>query len=40
MEISSSSLTTIAGLVALTLMQFRLGYDLGVVLTKGILCAP
>ena len=39
-EISSSSLTTIAGLVALTLMQFRLGYDLGVVLTKGILCAP
>ena len=38
-EISSSSLTTIAGLVALTLMQFRLGYDLGVVLTKGILCS-
>ncbi|MBR6918330.1 MAG: MMPL family transporter, partial [Clostridia bacterium] len=29
-EISSSSLTTIAGLVALTLMQFRLGYDLGI----------
>ena len=28
-EISSSSLTTIAGLVALMLMQFRLGYDLG-----------
>ena len=39
-EISSSSLTTIVGLVALTLMQFRLGYGLGVVLTKGILCAP
>ena len=35
-EISSSSLTTISGLLALTLMQFRLGYDLGVVLTKGI----
>ena len=31
LEISSSSLTTLSGLVALTLMQFRLGYDLGVV---------
>ncbi len=38
-EIASSSLTTISGLVALTLMQFRLGYDLGVVLTKGIVCS-
>ena len=38
-EISSSSLTTISGLVALTLMQFKLGRDLGVVLTKGILCS-
>lgn len=38
-EISSSSLTTISGLVALTLMQFRLGYDMGVVLSKGILCS-
>jgi len=38
-EISSSSLTTISGLVALTLMQFRLGYDLGIVLAKGILCS-
>jgi len=36
-EISSSSLTTISGLLALTLMQFRLGYDLGIVLTKGII---
>lgn len=36
-EIASSSLTTISGLVALTLMQFRLGYDLGVVLAKGII---
>lgn len=35
-EISSSSLTTISGLVALTLMKFRLGYDLGIVLIKGI----
>ena len=38
-EISASSLTTISGLVALTLMQFRLGYDLGVVLSKGIVCS-
>ena len=38
-EISASSLTTISGLVALTLMQFRLGYDLGIVLSKGILCS-
>ena len=38
-EISSSSLTTIAGLIALTLMQFRLGYDLGIVLSKGIICS-
>ena len=38
-EISSSSLTTIAGLAALTMMQFRLGYDLGVVLMKGIVCS-
>ena len=38
-EISSSSLTTISGLVALMLMQFRLGYDLGLVLSKGIVCS-
>lgn len=38
-EISSSSLTTISGLIALTMMQFRLGYDMGVVLTKGIICS-
>lgn len=38
-EISSSSLTTISGLLALMLMQFRLGYDLGMVLAKGILCS-
>ena len=36
-EISSSSLTTIAGFVAL--MQFRLGYDLGLVLSKSIVCS-
>ena len=38
-EISSSSLTTISGLAALTLMQFRLGRDLGLVLIKGIVCS-
>ena len=36
-EISSSSLTTISGLGSLLLMQFRLGWDLGMVLSKGIL---
>ena len=36
-EISASSLTTISGLLALTFMQFRLGYDMGVVLIKAIL---
>ena len=38
-EISSSALTTVSGLAALTLMQFRLGYDLGIVLSKGIVCS-
>ena len=38
-EISASSLTTISGLVALMLMQFRLGYDLGMVLAKSIVCS-
>ncbi len=36
-EISSSSLTTISGLLALTTMQFRIGFDMGTVLIKGIL---
>ena len=35
-EISASSLTTIAGLFALTFMQYKLGYDLGIVLIKAI----
>ena len=39
LEISSSSLTTVSGLLALMLMQFRLGYDLGLVLAKGIVCS-
>lgn len=36
-EISASSLTTISGMVALMMMQFRLGYDMGIVLVKAIL---
>lgn len=36
-EIASSSLTTIAGMVALMLMQFGIGMDLGRVLTKAII---
>ena len=36
-EISASSLTTVSGLLALTFMQFRLGFDMGVVLIKAIL---
>ena len=35
-EISSSSLTTISGLAALTFMQFKIGFDMGIVLIKGI----
>ena len=30
-EISSSSLTTVSGMVALMFMQFRIGYDMGIV---------
>ena len=36
-EISSSSLTTVGGLVAMLFMQFRIGFDLGLVLIKAIL---
>ncbi len=35
-EIGASSLTTISGLAALTLMHFGLGYDMGIVLIKAI----
>lgn len=38
-EISASSLTTVSGMVALMMMQFRLGYDMGIVLVKAILCS-
>ena len=39
LEISASSLTTIAGLTAMTFMKFRLGFDMGVTLIKSIVCA-
>ena len=38
-EISASSLTTVAGLTAMTMMKFRLGADLGLTLIKAILCS-
>lgn len=34
--VSASALTTIAGLLALLFMSFRIGFDIGVVLMKGI----
>ncbi|MBQ3080109.1 MAG: MMPL family transporter [Clostridia bacterium] len=37
MPISSSSLTTVAGLAALMFMSFTIGFDIGIVLAKGIL---
>lgn len=36
-EISSSSLTTISGMIALMFMKFGIGYDMGRVLVKAIL---
>ena len=36
-EISSSCLTTLAGLMAMMFMQFRLGFDMGIVLIKAII---
>ena len=36
-EISSSSLTTVSGLMALMFMQFRIGFDMGMCLIKSIL---
>ena len=35
--ISSSSITTVVGLLALVFMQFKIGEDLGLVLAKGVL---
>ena len=38
-EIFASSLTTIAGLMALVFMQLKIGADIGIVLSKGIICS-
>ena len=38
-EIFASSLTTIAGLMALVFMQLKIGADIGIVLSKGIVCS-
>ncbi|MBQ4486979.1 MAG: MMPL family transporter [Oscillospiraceae bacterium] len=35
-SISSSSLTTVVGLLALIFMSFKIGFDMGVVLAKGV----
>lgn len=35
-SIASSSLTTVAGLLALCFMHFKIGFDIGVVLAKGV----
>lgn len=37
MPIASSSLTTVAGMLALVFMKFTIGFDIGIVLAKGIL---
>lgn len=39
LEIFASSLTTISGLLALTFMQLKIGGDIGIVLSKGIICS-
>ena len=36
-SISSSSLTTIVGLIVLVFMSFTIGRDLGLILAKGVL---
>ena len=39
LSIFSSALTTVAGLAALMFMSFTIGFDIGMVLSKGILCS-
>ena len=38
-SVLSSAMTTMAGLLMLCFMKFRIGMDLGVVLAKGVLCS-
>ncbi len=39
MRITSSALTTVVGLLSLLFMSFTIGFDIGMVLSKGILCS-
>ena len=39
MRITSSALTTVAGLLSLMFMSYTIGFDIGLVLSKGILCS-
>ena len=36
MPVASSALTTVAGMISLVFMSFTIGYDIGIVLAKGI----
>ena len=39
MRIASSAFTTIAGLLSLLFMSYTIGFDIGMVLSKGIICS-
>ncbi|MCR4877678.1 MAG: MMPL family transporter [Clostridiales bacterium] len=39
MRVASSAFTTVAGLLSLLFMSFTIGFDIGLVLSKGILCS-
>lgn len=39
LSVSSSSVTTVVGLIALVFMSFTIGRDLGFVLAKGVVCS-
>ena len=39
MRIASSGFTTVAGLLSLLFMSFTIGFDIGLVLSKGIVCS-
>ena len=39
MRIASSAFTTVAGLLSLLFMSYTIGFDIGLVLSKGILCS-
>ena len=39
LPVTSSALTTVAGLMSLSFMSFSIGLDIGMVLSKGVLCS-